>query len=364
MGKYKNNFRLSNDGTYWIGTTSKGDIFWFSGSEKIVNYIKNNIWRKRTDGYFQNSKGERIHRIIMEVTDSKIIVDHINNEKYDNRKCNLRLSNPQDNNKNKNNKNNKFGIIGLNKINNKYYGTISLNNKNIRTKTKEKEEAIIDLLIAQRHYGFKHNDDKYYLLNGISKEREKEVIDLIETKIHKNKDCKHTKTKNIFELSDDGTYYNVYFGVKNGFNKSFKISKDDKEIIEKFYWSNYGEKYIKNGEINILLHRFILGLIEEKYSQYYIDHINGDGFDNRRENLIITDCKGNNTNIIGKGYYMYRGKFRASISDNGKRYSKIFNTKEEAIKWYKNKKEELLSKRNKWDNKEELDKYIENNLKE
>jgi len=36
----KNKFKLSDDGTYWIGTTQDGIDFWFDGDEETIAYVK------------------------------------------------------------------------------------------------------------------------------------------------------------------------------------------------------------------------------------------------------------------------------------------------------------------------------------
>ena len=132
-------FKLSSDGDYWIGTTSKNDEFYFSGNNETIEYIKTWNWRKRTDGYFQNYKGERLHRVVIGVTNSKIIIDHINNIKADNRLNNLRKATRQENNRNKET-HNEYGVVGLSKRGNLYYGTININNRNIRTKGYQDKE--------------------------------------------------------------------------------------------------------------------------------------------------------------------------------------------------------------------------------
>ena len=50
--------------------------------------------------YVANDTVGKMHRYIMNVTDSSILVDHINRDGLDNRKCNLRLVNCSENKKN------------------------------------------------------------------------------------------------------------------------------------------------------------------------------------------------------------------------------------------------------------------------
>lgn len=77
----------------------------------------------------------------------------------------------------------------------------------------------------------------------------------------------------------------------------------------------------------IYMHRLIMNPKDDEL----IDHINGDGLDNRRENLRICTSSQNHMNqrAFGraKGVQLIRGKWRASISQS-------FNTKEEAILAY------------------------------
>lgn len=94
--KKYNTYDLS--GEYGIGWTNQGEKFYFDieDFDKIKDYCwsigKKEDVEARIDG-----KLIKMHRLIMGVSDTKIVVDHIyhdengNGRRYDNRKCNLRI---------------------------------------------------------------------------------------------------------------------------------------------------------------------------------------------------------------------------------------------------------------------------------
>lgn len=103
------------------GVTNQGVIFrfdyedyekiksfnWFSHHGYIVSYLKEN-----------SSKTIYLHRVVMGLKDDRyennLIVDHINHDKTDNRKCNLRIGTSSQNNINRKTlKNNTSGYPGV-----------------------------------------------------------------------------------------------------------------------------------------------------------------------------------------------------------------------------------------------------------
>lgn len=87
--KKYNKYDLSGD--YGIGYTSKGEEFWFDLED--YDLIKDYSW-SYSCGYVVAPHGEKLHRIIMNAQEEDV-VDHIihgktNENKYDNRKSNLR----------------------------------------------------------------------------------------------------------------------------------------------------------------------------------------------------------------------------------------------------------------------------------
>ena len=83
-----------------------------------VDKIKKYKWCRNSNGYiignFSRNKKILIHRYIMDVLeDTNVVVDHINHDILDNRKCNLRICSISENNMNSKMKNNKLGIRNI-----------------------------------------------------------------------------------------------------------------------------------------------------------------------------------------------------------------------------------------------------------
>lgn len=129
-------------------------------------------WQKSGKGYALKTGGLGLHRLIMEVTDSKIQVDHINGNKLDNRRANLRLCNNSQNNRNQGPQSNSTsGIRGISfyKRDNSWFAQISHNNKDyvvLATKDKElaaKTYAFFDKLVGgEFHSNHPYFDPDFY----------------------------------------------------------------------------------------------------------------------------------------------------------------------------------------------------------
>lgn len=96
--------------------------------------VKEYKWCLSKNGYVINSKGKYLHRIVTK--ENTLFVDHINGNKLDNRKCNLRPCSNADNLKNrvKIPINNTSGIIGViyRSDRNKWRAEICVDGKKIR----------------------------------------------------------------------------------------------------------------------------------------------------------------------------------------------------------------------------------------
>lgn len=99
--------------SYGIGYTKNGEQFLFDLED--FDIIKNYMWTINKGYVTTNYKQHTIsmHRLIMQ-PDDNLTIDHINHNKTDNRKANLRICTQADNLKNKSkSKNNTSGVIGV-----------------------------------------------------------------------------------------------------------------------------------------------------------------------------------------------------------------------------------------------------------
>lgn len=136
-----NKYDLS--GEYGVGYTENNKSFLFDLEDYDV--IKDYYWTIH-DGYaisVSNNDTIRMHRLIKNCPEDKI-VDHINRNRSDNRKNNLRICVQEVNVKNiSKRKDNKSGYTGISKSGNKWIVRISVNKKRITVGTyKDFEKAV------------------------------------------------------------------------------------------------------------------------------------------------------------------------------------------------------------------------------
>lgn len=108
-----NEYDLTDE--YGRGYLISGEEFLFD--LEYYDLIKDFYWHKNSRGYItSNTKGKaiKLHRLILDCFDSKITIDHINHNKLDNRKCNLRFVSRSQNGMNSQlHKNNTSGVSGV-----------------------------------------------------------------------------------------------------------------------------------------------------------------------------------------------------------------------------------------------------------
>lgn len=166
-GKSKKKYNTYNlDGEYGIGYDCNGVEFYFNLED--FDKIKDYCWRKNHLGYIvaPNQDNERIlmHRLIINCPNT-MVVDHINHNKSDNRKNNLRICTNQQNSFNrKSSPNNTSGVIGVfwNKTRHKWVAHITINNKKISLGYyKNINDAITARLKAEQKYFGEYAPQKY-----------------------------------------------------------------------------------------------------------------------------------------------------------------------------------------------------------
>ena len=129
MKKY-NTYDLT--GEYGIGYTSKGEEFYFDLED--YDKVKDYCWNKHKEYIATRNVSGYIlfHRLVMGISDENIAVDHINHNKSDNRKNNLRFVTDSQNSMNRCiSSHNTSGITGVNKCNGKWTARIGVNTKRI-----------------------------------------------------------------------------------------------------------------------------------------------------------------------------------------------------------------------------------------
>lgn len=164
-----NNFVLLDN--YYIGYTSNGDIFYFDKED--YEKISKISWCVNSNGYLCgrcDGKDVLFHKFILE---SKEIIDHINHNKLDNRKENLRIVSKSQNGMNSRiYKNNTSGHKGISYIKdyNKWMAYIMINGKlinlgyydNKNDAIKNRESAEIQYF---GEYNYNINEDYVFTLN-------------------------------------------------------------------------------------------------------------------------------------------------------------------------------------------------------
>jgi hypothetical protein len=205
------------------------------------------------------------------------------------------------------------------------------------------------------------------------------ITSLLDTKKTCSRECR-SKLQSIYASRSDcplkkGTKMvkidgkDVYFKFNNRDDKVGIVDLEDWDKIKKYAWRILNNHQSRGYEGNlygttvlwdtkpkkvVLLHRFILGIHLEdgKTSKRQVDHINGNGLDNRKDNLrVITQSQNNHNKHRGqKGKYQNirwnssTGKFVAQMKIETKKIylGKDYNTPDEALEAYNKARQEFL----------------------
>lgn len=150
--KKYNKYSICGDTVTMIASNGKS----FMIDKCDLETVKDYCWTFDNNGYVISGRNVRIHRLIMNPPKG-MTVDHINGDRSDNRRCNLRVCTQAQNSHNKHssplNKSGKIGVY-LNKKSLKWIAQIGVNNKTIHLGTYEN----LDDAISAR----KEAEEKYY----------------------------------------------------------------------------------------------------------------------------------------------------------------------------------------------------------
>lgn len=145
---------------YGVGRTSQGIEFIFDKND--FDKIKEYCWSVDSKGYLQakiprQSKMITFHRLILDFPNCD--VDHVNRNRLDNRRSNLRLATKSQNRYNTSmKKSNNSGVIGIKKIVHNsgktvFIASLAKDKKEVLNKTFENfEDAVIARLQAEKEY--------------------------------------------------------------------------------------------------------------------------------------------------------------------------------------------------------------------
>lgn len=178
--------------------------------------------------------------------------------------------------------------------------------------------------------------------------------------VNKKTDSSYTK-----ELDFEYFYQKFYISADSPSGLRYKTDSDCRQLKQKLtddiagnkdpfgYWS------LSYNASNYRVHRIIFLLIHGKIDpSMIIDHIDGDGLNNRPDNLRQVTHSDNRRNLSKDKRNISgltgicedkRGIIRCAISHNGARFTRSFSTQsygkekamELAVAWYTNKREEL-----------------------
>lgn len=132
------------------------------------------------------------------------------------------------------------------------------------------------------------------------------------------------------------------------------IDESDSQMLASYRWwlRSAGERskdyaYTQVRGKTVYLHRMLL----RPRAGFFVDHVNGDGLDNRRSNLRVCSPSENTANRAVRNKYGYRGieptfggkLWRAKAQKGGvQKYASLFETKEDAARAYDEMARELF----------------------
>lgn len=310
-------------------------------------------------GVYAKTRDTSLHRFLLNVTDSRIWVDHINNDKLDNRRVNLRTVTPKQNGQNKPKRSNTSseytgvslrGALWEVKCGPKYKGSYKIElhaawaynlaalemygegakvnkieepldfvpwkrvkqespyGKWINKISHREKQYLVKITIS----GFQLPSRCFLILDDAVKYRDKQLASIAQTKLIPKEIVKNEAGIAMIEVA--------------GMQEWTLVDDEDYPKLMETKWSNQ-EGYV-GGNIGgkpIRMHRLIMKV--EETDKRMIDHINKIKTDNRKANLRLVTSGENNHNKTKRkgtssqyiGVMKRRKKYEAHVSKNGKR---------------------------------------------
>jgi len=259
-------------------------------SEEDQELIAKYKWYINESGYCIstiNKKNVRMHRFILNCPDD-MVVDHINNNRLDNRRENLKITNVLNNNQNKQKQEGTYSsFVGVSwdKRRNKYTSQINVNRKHINLGYFEDSEKAA---MARDMYIVHELPDSNYKLNFPDK-RSEYVSKPYTKKIPKVLKLKPLTDKTEYECVE-GTEEIICLLFPDNPDDVVLIDTEDYEKIRYERWWIYKGYVVGSGKI---LHRIIM---EETNPKVFIDHIDGNKLNNTKANLRLSNAQLNSQN--------------------------------------------------------------------
>jgi hypothetical protein len=339
-------------------------------SEEDYEHLNKYKWHLSTGGYAQSSINKKVvllHRYIytdiLKQDIKYFIVDHIDNNRLNNTRTNLRVCTHSENTRNRKKKENstsKYIGVSFNITKKKWQVSIKINTLTLNSVYENEIDAAYQYDIWCKEYKLKTNinnikkpkdfvlyvkrdkkgnnipkgirirDNKFNVnIKGENYGRFVKLEDAIKRMESVRKELKDKKIQNTNNIpikrNEKGECIIELFNKKK--EKIAETIVDDENYYDlvKYPW-HMSHDYV-SGFINkkkYLLHRYILNYTEK----HCVDHINGNKLDNRKCNLRIATYTQNSMNriptkntsskYIGVGLYKKTEQWRSSITFNKK----------------------------------------------
>lgn len=333
----KNNYTISEDGTYAIVELTQGQVTLVDIDDLplIADYRWHADWNSSKNAYYatasvnvsyKKQKTIRLNRLLMNCPEH-FVVDHIDGNPLNNRRSNLRICTYSQNCNNKGKyKTNTTGHKGLVKVKNTYEVYISVNGKSTYVGCSGDYNKAVKM----------HEEESRKIHGEFC--RFEPCMTMERQKIVKRD---NTPIKEYMEG------YGYVYKVPLTKGQFAIIDVEDLDIVKDFYWQAslnkaanifYAHRGAKHGDSENFgrqMHRIIM----KAPKHMIVDHINHNGLDNRRCNLRFATPSENTTNRRTakntksglKGAYAVHNRWYSRIVVEGKdTYLGMFETAEEA----------------------------------